>query len=67
MKVVIENLYHINDGTKAYYRKQGFSCFDFTFDKTLASDLTESEVNMIMPFADKYMKQYGASKMYVEK
>ena len=65
MKVFIENLYGINDGKKAYYRKLGL-CFDFVNSAQYASDLTESEVEKIMQHAEWYKAQYNASGMGIE-
>lgn len=64
--IYIENLYGINDGQKAYYRKQGASCFDFVNSKEYASDLTEEEAEEIMFYADWYKNQYKASAMGIE-
>lgn len=66
MKVFIKNLYGINDGRKAYYRKQGIGCFDFVNQKEFASDLTVDEAEQIMNHADWYKKQYNASEMTIE-
>ncbi len=65
MNVFIQNLYGINDGRKAYYRKLGL-CFDFVGSKKYASDLTQEEVNKIMNHAQWYKKQYNASEIGVE-
>lgn len=66
MKVFIKNLYGINDGSKAYYRKQGIGCFDFVNRKEYAYDLTEDEADKIMNHAEYYKKQYSASEMAIE-
>lgn len=66
MKVYIKNLYGINDGAKAYYRKQGSGCFDFVNSIEYASDLTESEVERIMNHAEWYKNQYKANEIGVE-
>ena len=66
MKVYIKNLYGINDGIKAYYRKLGDSCFNFVSDKKYSSDLTKDEVKKIMQYAEWYKNQYKASEMGVE-
>ena len=64
--IYIENLYGINDGRKAYYRKQGIGCFDFVNSKEYASALTEEETEEIMSYADWYKNQYKASAMGIE-
>ena len=64
--IYIENLYGINDGRKAYYRKQGVYCFDFVNSKEYASDLTKEEAEAIMSYADWYKNQYKASVMGIE-
>lgn len=66
MKIYIKNLYGINDGTKAYYRKQGAYCFNFVSDKKYSSDLTKDEVKKIMQYAERYKNQYKASEIGVE-
>ena len=66
MKIYIKNLYGINDGRKAYYRKQGRYCFDFVNAQQYASDLTKDEAEKIMQHAEWYKKQYNASEMAVE-
>ena len=65
MKVFIKNLYGINDGRKAYYRKQG-DCFDFVNSKEFASDLTEEEVAKVMNHAEWYKNQYKANEIGIE-
>ena len=47
MKVFIKNLYGIQDGKKAYYRKQGIGCFDFVNSIKFASDLTKEEAAIV--------------------
>ena len=64
--IYIENLYGINDGRKAYYRKQGIGCFDFVNSKEYASALTKEETEEIMSHADWYKNQYKASAMGIE-
>ena len=64
--IYIENLYGINDGRKAYYRKQGVGCFDFVNSKEYASALTKEETEEIMSYADWYKNQYKASAMGIE-
>lgn len=66
MKIVIHNLYGFNDGSKAYFRKQGAWGFDFVNKKEYASDLTEQECAEIKEYADWYCIQYRASYMTVE-
>ena len=66
MKVFIRNLYGINDGRKAYYKKQGIGCFGFVNQKEFASDLTEAEANEIMRHAEWYKKQHKANEMAIE-
>ena len=66
MKVYIKNLYGINDGRKAYYRKQGIGCFDFVNQKKFASDLTAEEVAKILAHSDFYTKMYGADIIETE-
>lgn len=64
--IYIENLYGIDDGRKAYYRKQGTGCFDFANSKEYASDLSKEEADEIMRYANWYKKQYGANAMGIE-
>ena len=64
--IYIENLYGINDGRKAYYRKQGIGCFDFVNSKEYASALTKEETEEIMSYADWYKNQYKDSAMGIE-
>lgn len=66
MKVYLQDLYGINDGSKAYYRKQGLYCFDFVNSKKYASDLSEDEAKEILRYESYYTKMYGASKMEIE-
>ena len=66
MKVYIKNLYGINDGIKAYYRKLGDSCFDFVSDQKYSSELTKDEAEKIMQYTIRYKNQYKASEMGVE-
>ena len=66
MKIYIKNLYGINDGTKAYYHKQGAYCFNFVSDKKYSSDLTKDEVKKIMQYAECYKNRYKASEIGVE-
>lgn len=66
MKVYIKNLYGINDGRKAYYRKQGIGCFDFVNSKEFASDLTEEEANKVLAYGEWYKNQYKASEIGIE-
>lgn len=66
MKVYIQNLYGMNDGNKAYYRKQGVHCFDFVNDKKYASNLSEDETKEILRYKSYYTKMYGALKMGIE-
>lgn len=65
MKVAIVNLYGIQDGRKAYYRKLG-SCFDFVNDKKNCSELTENEAVNILNHKDFYLEMYNAEKMLIE-
>lgn len=65
MKVFIKNLYGIKNEKKAYYRKQGL-CFDFSWDKTLATDLTKEEADKIIAHGDWYKNQYNASEIGIE-
>lgn len=64
--IYIENLYGINDGRRAYYRRCGVGCFDFVNAKEYASDLTKEEATEIMSYADWYKNQYEASAMGIE-
>lgn len=64
--IYIENCYGINNGNRAYYRKSGDSCFDFTNSKEYASNLTEKEVEEIMQYAEWYKKQYAANRIGIE-
>ena len=65
MYIVIHNLYGLNDGRKAYFRKLG-DCFDFVSDKKFASDLTQQECEKIISQKDWYCEQYNASDMTVQ-
>lgn len=65
MKIFIKNLYGLNDGKKAYYRKLGL-CFDFVNKEEFASDLTEDEVKRVLDHGEWYMKQYNASEIGVQ-
>lgn len=51
---------------KAYYRKQGLYCFDFTTDKRYATDLTDLECNKIVQNSEFYKKMYGVPTMVLE-
>lgn len=64
--IYIENLYGIDDGRKAYFRKQGAGCFDFVNSREYASDLTKEEAEEIMSYASWYRSQYGANTMGIE-
>lgn len=64
--IYIENLYGINDGRRAYYRRGGEGFFDFVNSKEYASDLTKEEAAEIMSYADWYKKQYEANAMGIE-
>lgn len=64
--IYIENLYGINDGRKAYYRRRGIGCFDFVNSKEYASAFTKEEVYKIMAHADWYKNQYKADTMGIE-
>ena len=66
VKVFLKNLYGINNGSKAYFRKQGDGCFDFVWEKQFASELTADEVENIMSHKDWYMKQHNANEMLAE-
>lgn len=66
MKVYLNNLYGINDGVKAYYRKQGIYCFDFVNDKKDASELTKEDTEKILAYSEFYKKQYNANEIGVE-
>ena len=63
MYVVMHNLYGL-DGN-AYYKKNG-DCFDFSIDKSFASNLTQQECETILKNQDWYCHQYRASHMTVE-
>lgn len=65
MKIYIQNLYGINDGKKAYYRKSG-DCFDFVNSITYATSLTKDEADKIMLHKDYYLKQFNADTMGIE-
>lgn len=65
MYIVIHNLYGLNDGRKAYFRKLG-DCFDFVNDKKYATPLTPIEMGEIFKYSDWYCKQYNASHMTIE-
>lgn len=65
MYIAIKNLYGINDGMKAWYRKIGH-CFDFVADKGYATDLSEEETDNVLRYKDYYLGQYKASEMLVE-
>lgn len=64
--IYIENLYGINNGRKAYYRKQGDSCFDFVNSPEYASNLSYNECANIMAHSEWYKNQYGASTIGIE-
>ena len=64
--IYIENLYGIDDGRKAYYKKQGIGWFGFVNSKKYASSLTKEEAKEIMSHADWYKNQYKASAMGIE-
>lgn len=64
MKIYIENSYGI-EGTKAYFRKEGDSCFSFSNSIKFASELSAKEVARIIEYADWYKNQYNANKMGV--
>ena len=66
MKVILKGLYGLDNGTKAYYRKQGKCCFDFVGDVQFASDLTIKECVDILSQKGWYMRQYNASEMLIE-
>lgn len=66
MFIVMHNLYGIDDGSKAYYRKRGTGCFDFVGRKDFASELTKEEAADVMREHEWYCKQYGASHMTAE-
>lgn len=65
-KIAIVNLYGMKDGSKSYYRKNG-DCFDFTWKKELASDLSIEECKDILKNYQWYCDIYHASNMIVEK
>lgn len=54
-----------SDGSMSYYRKQGIYCFDFVWEKDLASDLTIEECEQITANADTMCKLYGADELSV--
>lgn len=64
--ITIHNLYGLNDGGVAWYRKQGTYCFDFVSRKEFATPLTEDEAKEITKHAEWYCNQYKASHMTAE-
>lgn len=64
--IYLENLYGIDYGRKAYYRKLGVGCFDFVNSKEYASALTKEEAEQIMSYEEWYKNQYKASAMEIE-
>lgn len=66
MYIVIHNLYHVNNGHKAYFRKQGPGGFDFVNRKEFASNLTGQEALDIKKYEKWYCNQFGASHMTIE-
>ena len=65
-RISIANLYGIKDEMKAYMRKQGIYCFDFTWDIKHASEYTDEEAARILEGKDYYLKMYNAERMEVE-
>lgn len=66
MKIAMHNLYEMKGTEPAWFRKVGLYCFDFTWKKEFASDLTEEEALKIIKDAEWYCKQYRASHMTIE-
>ena len=66
MYVVMHNLYGLNDGDRAYFKRVGDSCFEFTWNKSSASDLTQQECESILKNQDWYCHQFRASHMTIE-
>lgn len=61
MKVVL-----VNHGVKSYYQKVGDGCFNFTYIKELASELTEKEVQEVIGYSIQFLKLYGAKELRIE-
>lgn len=64
MYVVMHNLYGLNN--TAYFRKVGDGCFDFSSNKSHASDMTQEECETVLKNQDWYCHQYRASHMTIE-
>jgi hypothetical protein len=61
MKVVL-----ITNGIKSYYQKVGDGCFNFTYIKEFASELTEKEAIEVINHSVQFCKLYGATELRIE-
>lgn len=62
-------MYHLDENDpkySSYWQKIGDCCFQFTSNKSNASNLTQEEVDNILKYKNHYCSMYGASKMIVE-
>ena len=65
--IKMTGLYHMEDTTPAYYRKNG-DCFNFTGcleDATICASADDPILVRAMDAKDVHLKQYGASKIEI--
>ena len=68
MFIKILGMYHQDENDEryaSYWQKVGDSCFQFTNNKSKATDLTQEEVDNILQYKRHYCNMYGASKLVV--
>lgn len=65
MKIYLENIYGIKDGTRVWYREH-LGTFSFASDKNLATEVPSGRVEDILKHKDWYLKQFNAESMGAE-
>ena len=64
MYVKMSGLYGMSD-SYAYYQKIGDGCFQFTYDRKHATDMSEAECRNVLKHGEWYMNQYNADMISI--